>query len=116
MANHAICHVEWEVTDFARTRRFYGGLFEWNFQPLGDDYLLFSAPDGIGGGFYKTQSVTPGQSPRVYVHVEAIEPYLTRAAELGGGVAMPKTEIPQTGWFAFLADPDGNTVGLFQEG
>jgi len=114
MAKHAICHVEWDSTDFERTKRFYGGLFEWNFQPWGDEYLLFSVPGGIGGGFCKKPQVTPNPMPRIYVQVDAIEPYLQRASELGGGIAEPKTEIPQVGWWAFLTDPDGNMVGLFQ--
>lgn len=62
----------------------------------------------------KADKVTPGASPVVYVEVEEIEPYLEKAKELGGGVAVPKTEIPTLGWFAHLKDPDGNLVGLFR--
>jgi hypothetical protein len=51
----------------------------------------------------------------IYVEVEEIEPYLKKAEELGGGVEVPKTEIPTLGWYAHLKDPDGSLVGLFQE-
>ena len=43
----------------------------------------------------KVDEVRPGESPRVYVEVEEIEPYLEKAKQLGGGVAVPKTEIPR---------------------
>ncbi len=58
--------------------------------------------------------VHPGESPAVYVDVDEIEPYLQKVKVLGGGVAVPKTEIPTLGWYAHLTDPDGNIIGLFQ--
>jgi hypothetical protein len=116
MAKHSICHIEWQATDLNRAKAFYGGLFNnWKFEPWGESYLLFQVPDGIGGGIMKTQKVSPGQSPTVYIQVDEIEPYLQRAKKLGGKVTVPKTQIdPSVGWSAHLADPDGNTVGLFQ--
>ena len=50
----------------------------------------------------------------VYVEVEEINLYLEKVLNLGGSVAIPKTEIPTLGWFAHVKDPDGNIVGLFQ--
>ena len=114
MAKHAICHIEWSSTDLERTKTFLSGLFDWKFESFGEDYLMFKPPEGVAGGLMKTDRVKPGESPSVYVDVEEIEPYLERAKELGGGVAVPKTEIPTIGWYAHLTDPDGNIVGLFQ--
>lgn len=115
MGKHGICHVEWSSTDLKKTQHFYGGLFGWKFDPWGEEYVLFKAPDGIGGGFMKMKKVTPGESPRVYVEVAEIEPYLTKAKDLGGQVTAAKTQIdPSVGWYAHLSDPDGNLVGLFQ--
>ncbi len=114
MEKHGICHVEWRSTDFERTKGFYGGLFEWSFQDWDGNYLLFQSPGGIGGGFEKVSAPNPGKSPVVYVLVEDVEPYVVRAAELGGGVVMPKTQIGDVGWMALLSDPDGNHVGVFQ--
>jgi uncharacterized protein len=116
MEYNGICHVEWESTDLDRSRGFYGGLFGWTFETWGDatEYMLFSAPGGIGGGFMKKDAVSPSVTPTVYVLVESIEAYLPRAASLGGRTSVPKTEIPGMGWFALVNDPDGNTVGLFE--
>lgn len=114
MAKHAICHIEWSSTDLERTKSFLSGLFGWKFDSFGEEYILFSAPEGPGGGIAKVDQVRPGESPLVYVEVDEIDSYLERAEELGGGVKVSKTEIPNTGWWAQLADPDGNAIGLFQ--
>ncbi|MBI3660817.1 VOC family protein [Candidatus Acetothermia bacterium] len=115
MGKHAICHVEWASTNFKKTQNFYGGLFGWKFEPWGDNYLMFTAPDGIGGGFAKAEKVQVGQSPTVYIQVDSIDPYLKKSKDLGGKVAVDKMEIdPNVGWMAHLADPDGNIVGVFQ--
>jgi len=114
MSANAICHVEWSCTDLERAKAFLWGLFGWEFQEFTEDYMVFSAPGGPGGGICKVADVKAGASPTVYVEVEAIEPMLEEAAELGGAVAAPKAEIPGVGWFAHITDPDGNIIGLFQ--
>lgn len=116
MVKHAICHIEWSSTDLERTRAFLSGLFDWKFKPFGDDYLTFDTPGGLSGGIMKVDKVQAGESPYIYIEVDEIEPYLERAKELGGGVAVPKTEISAVGWFAHLTDPDGNIVGIFKGG
>jgi predicted enzyme related to lactoylglutathione lyase len=114
MAKHAICHVEWSSTDLERSKAFFSGLFGWEFKAWGEAYLVFNTPEGLGGGIMKVEEVKPGESPYIYIEVEEIEPYLEKSANLGGGMAVPKTEIPGVGWFAHLTDPDGSIVGLFQ--
>ena len=115
MAKHAVCHFEWSSTDLERTKQFLSGLFDWKFEPWGDEYLMFTPPDGPGGGIMKVDSVTPGKSPYIYIEVEEIEPYLDKVKRLGGDIEKPKQEIPNIGWYAHVLDPDGNIVGLFQE-
>jgi predicted enzyme related to lactoylglutathione lyase len=117
MSKHAFCHVEWAVTDLERAKKFYGGMFNWKFEGWGDSYLMFSTPsDELGGGFMKEAEVKAGSSPTAYVLVDDVESYLEKATSLGGKVCMPKTEIPEMGWFGIVQDPDGNTVGLYQSG
>ena len=81
---------------------------------------MFQAEGGPGGGFPKvgmsegggTFSYQPGE-PLLYVASEDIDADLRKAESLGGTTIVPKTEIPQTGWFAIFSDPTGNKVGLF---
>lgn len=111
---HTICHIEWSSTDLEKTRTFLSGLFDWKFESWGENYIVFTPPDGVGGGIAQVDTVIPGESPVVYVEVEEINLYLEKVLNLGGSVAIPKTEIPTLGWFAHVKDPDGNIVGLFQ--
>jgi uncharacterized protein len=115
MSVNKICHVEYQVTDMARGKEFYGGLFEWKFEDMGTEYSLFSTPDAfLGGGLQKSEKVNSGDSPLVYVAVANIEETLARAETLGGATALARTPIPGHGDFAILTDPDGNRVGIYQ--
>ena len=49
----------------------------------------------------------------VYVATDDIDATLDKAESLGGKTVIPKTEIPNVGWFGFFTDPTGNMVGLF---
>ncbi len=115
MVQHTFCHIEWSVTDLERAKTFYGGLFDWKFQAFGEGYLMIQTPsEELGGGFMKEEKVNAGSSPTVYVFVDEVQTYLDKAIGLGGKICVPKTEIPQMGWFGIVSDPDGNTVGLYQ--
>lgn len=109
-----IVHFEVGVTDGARARDFYGGLFGWRFQTEPDDSnTLVVFEEGIGGNLMR---VPEGASPYVtfYVLVDEPDGYLERAERLGGETMVATTPIPGVGAFAMLADPDGNRIGLFR--
>ena len=114
MVENGFAHIEWESTDLERTQLFLSGLFGWSFMPLGDDYLAFRPPGTVSGGILRRESVHPGSSPVVLIEVQEITPYLEKAVLLGSKVTVPKTPIPGMGWFAHVADADGNLFGLVQ--
>jgi predicted enzyme related to lactoylglutathione lyase len=49
-----------------------------------------------------------------YVQVERAEATRDRAVQLGGKVVVPRIDVPQVGVVAFIADPSGAALGLFQ--
>jgi predicted enzyme related to lactoylglutathione lyase len=51
---------------------------------------------------------------RNYVEVDSVDVALARAVELGGREIEKKDEIPGVGWWAVIADTEGNELGLFQ--
>jgi predicted enzyme related to lactoylglutathione lyase len=114
MAEHVIGHIEWASTDLNRSKDFFSNLFGWKFNTWSDEYYLFHTPGKPGGGFMKVDKVEPGNSVVVYVETDSIESTLQRVEELGGMATMPKTEIPEMGWYAQFSDPDGNVIGLYQ--
>jgi len=50
------------------------------------------------------------------VEVENLEEYLRSAERLGGKTVMPASEVPGGPTLAFLADPEGNRIGLIKAG
>lgn len=114
MAINSFVHVEWQSTDFIKTKKFYGELFEWEFTSLSDEYMLFKPKEGIAGGFQKTDKVKKGESPMVYIAVQEINQSLQKARELGGKVIVERTVIPNTVIMAVIEDLDGNLVGLVE--
>lgn len=114
MTKNAFCHIEWATTDLERTKDLLSGLFGWEFESWGEEYMIYKTPKGVGGGILKAEKVEPGKSPYVYVDVDEIEPYLEKAVELGAEIDTPKTPIPEVGWFAHIKDQDGNIFGIVQ--
>lgn len=114
MAANNVCHIEWEVTDFARSRVFFEGLFGWNFQEFGDEMVVFGLGEQHIGGLIKVDSVGIGRSPSIWIEVDSIEAACTKAKAVGGQVSKGKSEVPHVGWSATLTDPDGNFVGIVQ--
>jgi len=119
MSNHSIVHVEIPALDPTKAGTFYADLFNWNIKvDPSFDYHMFQVEPGPAGGFVKVgehpgqPSYKPGEV-LIYVSTDDIDATLAKAESLGGKILVPKTEIPQTGWFAFFSDPTGNRIGLF---
>ena len=102
----------------ARARDFYSGLFDWsvNEDPEWGDYALVDTGSGEGavpGGI--GPSMEEGATGvKIYVRVDDLGKYLSRAEELGGRRVVGPTALPGGfGSFALFADLDGNLVGLW---
>ena len=49
-----------------------------------------------------------------YIGVESVDKYLKKVQKLGGKVCMPKTAVPQMGYFAVCQDSENNGFGLWE--
>ncbi len=101
-----------------RAQKFYAELFGWqvNADPAMGGYALVDtgAGDGAIGGGIGAPSEPGDVGVKIYMRVDNLETYLSRAAELGGTRVMPPMELPgDFGTIAVIADPDGNRVGLW---
>jgi predicted enzyme related to lactoylglutathione lyase len=114
MAKNTFGHVEWACKDLEKAKTFFGTLFGWSFRPYGEDYYIIKTLEGIRGGLMKVDKVEPGNATVVYVEVEDIDKCLEKVKELGGAVLVPKTVLPDMGWYAQFTDLDGRTIGLFE--
>jgi catechol 2,3-dioxygenase-like lactoylglutathione lyase family enzyme len=70
-----------------------------------------------GGGGINGHITALGHEPHhyvnIYVQVDDLRAYLAKAESLGGKTLVPPVDLP-TGSFAWFADPDGNTIGLWK--
>ncbi len=114
MAKHAIVHVEIPASDPKEAGAFYSQLFGWETSSYPEmNYTMFDVGSGPGGGF---PEICDGfEAGQVLIHVETddIDASLAKAESLGGTTRVPKTEIPDIGWYAIFTDPTGNSIGLF---
>jgi len=114
MAEHDLYHFEWGCTDIEATRKFFEGLFGWEFTPWADNYILFRTPSGLSGALALEDDLEPTVRPLLYFQVAELKPYMKKVKELGGDVVSDIQEAPELGNFAILSDPDGSFFGVFK--
>jgi uncharacterized protein len=106
-----IIHFEIGCRDRAQTQAFFGKLFDWQMHEAGPATMINT------GGLVTDHITALGHEPHhyttFYVQVDNVQSYLDKAASLGGKMLVPPIDIP-TGTFAWFADLEGNTIGLFK--
>ncbi|SDZ22928.1 hypothetical protein SAMN05660209_05111 [Geodermatophilus africanus] len=119
-----VVHFEIPVDDGERARSFYKEAFGWQVQEMpGMDYTLVvtgpsgdegpSEPGFVNGGMLP-RSAAAAPAPVVVVDVESIDLALERVAELGGSTVLGKQPVGGMGFTAYVRDPEGNVVGLWE--
>jgi uncharacterized protein len=114
------CHVEIPAKDMGRSRRFYEEVFGWKFIDIpgwDDGQLIKTSEDGIEGSL-GTLGKRDGITAFLLVK-GTIEDMRKKADEIeaaGGSVVQAPTELRESmGAFAYMADPEGNVFGLWQD-
>jgi len=107
-----VVHLEVGCRDREKSGEFYAKLFDWQIVGAGPASMIAPEPGGIGGHMTALNH-EPFHYTIFYVQVDDVQAYLDKAGALGGKTLVPPVAIP-TGTFAWLADPDGNTVGLWK--
>jgi predicted enzyme related to lactoylglutathione lyase len=114
--------VEIRTRDTKKAAKFYEHLFGWEVVRRetadGSDYWIFDTGDEPRvenirrGAMWLRPDANLGVV--VYVVVEDIETVLHKVTELGGEVVLPKTS-QGSAFRSYVADPDGNLFGLWQD-
>jgi predicted enzyme related to lactoylglutathione lyase len=118
-------HFEIHASDPDKSIAFYKALFGWSFDryPMPGVYYGVTAGDektpGINGGLIQRIGPPPADGAPVNswvmtVDVASVDKANAKALELGGTQALPKMAIPGVGYVAYVKDPDGNILGLYQ--
>ncbi len=54
------------------------------------------------------------RTPIVIAGVDDLDETLRRITRAGGEVLQGKLPVPGVGWSAYVKDPEGNTIGIFE--
>lgn len=116
---NTFCWNELTTRDPQRSVEFYGAVFGWTANILSNvgvaNYTEFHLGGrGIAGMMPMEGDSWPAELPNhwmVYFAVENCDAAAARAAELGGKVTMPPTDVPP-GKFAVIHDPQGAVFSI----
>jgi predicted enzyme related to lactoylglutathione lyase len=112
-----VVHFEIPVDDPERASAFYREALGWEINGFGDEpYWLVTAgsPEDRGADGALIGRGDIHQHPVLIVGVESVDDSLARVEQAGGTVLQGRLEIPTVGWSAYVRDPEGNTIGLFE--
>ena len=109
---HNVGHFEIPADKPDDLKRFYSSLFDWQFEKgqTRDYWMIKNA--GISGALAPREN--PEQMPTMFVAVESIDDYISKAQQLGAKVVKNKQEI-DAGYYAVMEDPQKNTFGIWQD-
>jgi predicted enzyme related to lactoylglutathione lyase len=100
-----------------RAKEFYSALFGWKINPFPgmNDYWHINTGGGdetLDGGMLMRKH--PEHTITNYVNVPSVTKYMAKVEKLGGRVCMPKSAVPQMGYFAICQDTENNTFALWE--
>lgn len=114
-----VLRFEFQVPDPEQAISFYTKSFGWKFEkmPGPQEYYFIitgeSNERGIDGGLMRS----PDGATRTTnsIEVDSIDEYINKVINNGGKIVVPKTAIPNMGYFAYCLDNQGLLFGLSEE-
>jgi predicted enzyme related to lactoylglutathione lyase len=117
----ALTWTELATSDTEGAKKFYTSLFGWKEKTstgAGMTYTEFSVADTPGAGMMeineqmKAMHVPPNWMP--YFQVADVDVSANKAKELGGKLFVPPMDIPNTGRFSVISDPQGAVFAIYK--
>ena len=110
-----IVHYEFSGKKVAKLKSFYEKVFQWKFNEVDTSgyWLMNSNNQGISVGLEKQKE--PLKNPLVYIDVDSIEDTIGEVVKNGGKVVIPKTQFIDRGFYAVIADIEGNLLGVWEK-
>src|SRR5688500_16253497 len=107
--------IELGTSDPAGAKKFYQSIFGWTAMdvPMGPEfvYTILQLEGQDVGALYKLMpdQVSMGVPPNwlSYVEVQSADDAAGKAKQLGGSVVVEPMDVPQSGRFAVIQDPQG---------
>jgi predicted enzyme related to lactoylglutathione lyase len=125
--DHTVIHFEIPANNVEKLKTFYEKVLGWKItkssMPNVEYWNISTVPmdekgnplrPGVNGGLYP-KTLGMQNAPQVnYISIENIDEYTDKISKEGGKIIVPKQQLPTVGWFAIVADPEGNAFGLIQ--
>jgi predicted enzyme related to lactoylglutathione lyase len=105
---NTLCWNELMTPDAAASRDFYKAVFGWNLKPSPEYTEIYVGEVPIGGILQITkdmEGMPANWSP--YFAVDDCDATVEKAKSLGAQIHVPPTDIPNTGRFSVMSDPQG---------
>jgi len=114
----SIVWFEIPADDVERAKSFYGELFGWKIEkfPSPMEYWHIDtggSDDAPDGGLLKRHQAQP-QGITNYIGVTSVDESAAKVEKLGGKICLPKTAVPQMGYFAICQDSENNVFALWE--
>ncbi|QUR66325.1 VOC family protein [Mycobacterium spongiae] len=114
--------VDLQTTDHPAAKEFYSSLFGWSYDdtPTPDGASVYSMATLNGETVAAVAPMPPGAPEgrppawNTYIAVDDVDAAVDKVVPAGGQVLMPGFDIDDAGRMAFIADPTGAVVGLWQ--
>lgn len=119
-----VVHFEIPYAIQERAKRFYQGVFGWDLQDFpGMEYTVARTvavdknqmpleSGAINGGMMKREATA--ESPILVIDVPSIDDHVQKIEKAGGKLVKAKASIGDMGFYARVADTEGNTIGLWE--
>jgi predicted enzyme related to lactoylglutathione lyase len=120
-----IVHFEIPADNIEKSKKFYNELFGWSIErlspektPEGIEYWTIITTDdkgnnAVAGGLMK-RIMPEQQGITNYIDVKSVDEYSAKIERLGGKVKMPKSAVPNMGYFAICSDTENNTFAIWE--
>lgn len=111
------CWYELSTPDVEASKKFYSKFTGWGTQAFDADYNMFTTGGMPIAGIFKlnaemrAKGVPPNWMP--YIEADNVDDTVAKGKSLGGKVMAGPDDIPGTGRFAVMQDPQGATFGIY---
>lgn len=124
-----VVHFELPAKDKKRMMGFYGNVFGWQTQQLGEqmgNYVVATTtevdekthfpkePGRINGGFYDSNPDMGATAPTVVIAVDDIQEHMKKVTDAGGKITSGPDDIPGIGKYVAFVDTEGNRIAMLQ--
>lgn len=127
-----VSHFEIPAKNKQQSQEFYEAIFGWKVQDvpvnMGGESGSYSTatttetdpqtmmptqPGGINGAIIEESDEI--KSPVITISVDSIDDHLEKVEEKGGKVIEEKQAVEGMGYYAYVEDPSGNVIGLWED-